>query len=78
MSSAPVTFPPSTSSPPYAGRSSLRTRGTPPTRPRVALAYTEDSRWRNRDEFFQGRDAIRAFLERKWARELDYRLRKEL
>ena len=37
----------------------------------VALAYTEDSRWRNRDEFFQGRDAIRAFLGRKWARELD-------
>ena len=45
---------------------------------RVALAYTEDSRWRNRDEFFQGRDAIRDFLRRKWARELDYRLRKEL
>ena len=45
---------------------------------RVALAYTEDSRWRNRDEFLQGRDAIRAFLERKWRRELDYRLRKEL
>lgn len=45
---------------------------------RVALAYTEDSQWRNRDEFFQGRDAIRAFLERKWQGELDYRLRKEL
>jgi len=45
---------------------------------RVALAYTEDSQWRNRDEFFQGRDAIRAFLERKWRREFDYRLRKEL
>jgi uncharacterized protein len=45
---------------------------------RVALAYTEDSQWRNRDEFFQGRDAIRAFLARKWQRELDYRLRKEL
>ena len=45
---------------------------------RVALAYTEDSQWRNRDEFFHGRDAIRAFLERKWQRELDYRLRKEL
>jgi uncharacterized protein len=45
---------------------------------RVALAYTEDSRWRNRDEFFEGRDAIRDFLRRKWARELDYRLRKEL
>ena len=45
---------------------------------RVALAYTEDSQWRNRDEFFSGRDAIRAFLRRKWQRELDYRLRKEL
>ncbi|QFG24007.1 nuclear transport factor 2 family protein [Actinomadura sp. WMMB 499] len=45
---------------------------------RVALAYTEDSVWRNRDEFFTGRDAIRAFLRRKWDRELDYRLRKEL
>ena len=44
----------------------------------VALAYTEDSRWRNRDELFQGRDAIRAFLERKWARELDHCLHKEL
>jgi hypothetical protein len=45
---------------------------------RVALAYTEDSDWRNRDEFFRGRNAIRAFLRRKWAKELDYQLRKEL
>lgn len=45
---------------------------------RVALAYTEDSDWRNRDEFFRGRDAIKAFLRQKWAKELDYRLRKEL
>jgi len=45
---------------------------------RVALAYTIDSRWRNRVEFFQGRDAIQAFLIRKWSRELDYRLIKEL
>jgi uncharacterized protein len=45
---------------------------------RVALAYTEDSEWRNRTEFFTGREAIRAFLTRKWARELDYRLEKEL
>jgi nuclear transport factor 2 (NTF2) superfamily protein len=45
---------------------------------RVALAYTEDSRWRNRAEFFSGREAIVAFLKRKWARELDYRLIKEL
>src|SRR3954465_4241579 len=45
---------------------------------RVALAYTEDSRWRNRSEFLSGRDAIVAFLTRKWARELDYRLIKEV
>jgi len=45
---------------------------------RVSLAYTEDSRWRNRAEFFTGREAIVAFLKRKWARELDYRLIKEL
>jgi nuclear transport factor 2 (NTF2) superfamily protein len=45
---------------------------------RIALAYTEDSEWRNRDEFFRGRTAIKAFLTRKWARELDYRLMKEL
>ncbi len=45
---------------------------------RVALAYTEDSRWRNRAEFLQGRAAIEAFLIRKWHRELDYRLIKEL
>ena len=44
----------------------------------VSLAYTEDSEWRNRDEFFEGREAIRDFLRRKWARELDYRLKKEL
>jgi uncharacterized protein len=44
---------------------------------RVALAYTEDSRWRNRVEFIEGRAAIIAFLERKWAREFDYRLIKE-
>jgi nuclear transport factor 2 (NTF2) superfamily protein len=45
---------------------------------RVAQAYTEDSRWRNRAEFFSGRAAIEAFLERKWQRELDYRLIKEV
>ena len=45
---------------------------------RVSLAYTEDSRWRNRCEFFQGRPAIVAFLTRKWANERDYRLIKEL
>jgi len=45
---------------------------------RVALAYTEDSRWRNRDEFLVGRDEIVAFMRRKWERELDYVLRKDL
>lgn len=45
---------------------------------RVALAYTPDSHWRNRAEFISGREAIVAFLTRKWARELDYRLIKEL
>jgi nuclear transport factor 2 (NTF2) superfamily protein len=45
---------------------------------RVALAYTADSRWRNRDEFLTGRADIVAFLTRKWAREHDYRLIKEL
>jgi uncharacterized protein len=45
---------------------------------KVALAYTTDSLWRNRSEFLQGREAIEAFLTRKWARELDYRLIKEL
>lgn len=44
----------------------------------VALAYTLDSRWRNRAEFVTGREAIVAFLKRKWATELDYRLIKEL
>jgi nuclear transport factor 2 (NTF2) superfamily protein len=45
---------------------------------RVAAAYSIDSRWRNRAEIFQGRDAIVAFLTRKWNRELDYRLIKEV
>jgi nuclear transport factor 2 (NTF2) superfamily protein len=45
---------------------------------RVALAYTEDCEWRNRTEFFKGREAIKEFLRRKWAKELDYRLMKEL
>ena len=44
----------------------------------VSLAYTPDSRWRNRSEFIHGREEIVAFLRRKWARELDYRLIKEL
>ena len=45
---------------------------------RVSLAYTEDSTWRNRSEFFQGRAAIVEFLKRKWAGEIDYRLIKDL
>jgi len=45
---------------------------------RVALAYTSDSRWRNRVEFLQGREAIIEFLTRKWQSELDYRLIKEI
>jgi nuclear transport factor 2 (NTF2) superfamily protein len=45
---------------------------------KVALAYTENSCWRNRSEFFQGRKAIEGFLRRKWAKELDYRLIKEV
>jgi nuclear transport factor 2 (NTF2) superfamily protein len=45
---------------------------------RVSLAYTQDSQWRNRAEFFSGRPAIVAFLQRKWARELEYRLIKEV
>lgn len=45
---------------------------------RVSLVYTEDTRWRNRAEFPQGREQVKAFLRRKWDRELDYRLIKEL
>ena len=45
---------------------------------RVALAYTEDTEWRNRSEFVNGRAQVVEFLRRKWAREHDYRLRKEL
>ncbi len=45
---------------------------------KVSLAYTEDSVWRNRDEFFEGREEIVAFLTRKWERELDYKLKKTL
>ncbi len=45
---------------------------------RVALAYTEDTQWRNRSEFLSGREQVREFLRRKWTRELDYRLKKTL
>jgi nuclear transport factor 2 (NTF2) superfamily protein len=55
-----------------------KTPGTPCDPQRVSLAYTEDSRWRNRADFVHGRAEIVAFLTRKWARELDYRLIKEV
>ena len=45
---------------------------------RVCLAYTIDTQWRNRTEFLNGREEVKQFLERKWAAELDYRLKKEL
>jgi len=45
---------------------------------KVVLVYTEDTRWRNRSEFPVGREQVRQFLQRKWAKELDYRLIKEL
>jgi nuclear transport factor 2 (NTF2) superfamily protein len=45
---------------------------------RVVLAYTPDSEWRNRTDFLRGREEIHAFLTRKWEKELDYRLKKEL
>jgi uncharacterized protein (TIGR02246 family) len=45
---------------------------------RVALAYSADSQWRNRTEFLRGREEIKAFLRRKWAKELDYKLKKSL
>lgn len=45
---------------------------------RVALAYSSDSEWRNRTEFIHGRDEIKAFLRRKWGKELEYRLKKTL
>lgn len=45
---------------------------------RVALAYTPDTRWRNRSEFLSGRDEVQAFLSRKWSKELEYRLIKEI
>ena len=45
---------------------------------KVSLAYSEDSQWRNRDNFFTGREAIKDFLQGKWERELDYKLMKEM
>ena len=45
---------------------------------RIALAYSEDSEWRNRTDFIKGRTAIKALLTKKWEKELDYKLKKEL
>jgi uncharacterized protein len=45
---------------------------------KVSMGYTPDTQWRNRDEFLSGREEVQAFLTRKWQRELDYKLRKEL
>jgi len=45
---------------------------------KVSVAYTIDTEWRNRSEFLQGREQVRQFLERKWTKELDYKLKKEL
>lgn len=45
---------------------------------KVCLAYTEDTQWRNRTEFINGREEVKAFLKRKWENELDYKLKKEL
>ncbi len=45
---------------------------------KVCLAYTVDTEWRNRTEFINGREAVKQFLQRKWAKELDYKLKKEL
>ena len=61
---------------PRANRWSSQPRTSPAEK--VAAAYTPDSQWRNRDEFFTGRDAIVAFLRRKWEREGEYALRKDL
>ena len=45
---------------------------------RVSMAYTMDTEWRNRNEFINGRDEVKLFLEKKWAKEIDYKLKKEL
>ena len=63
---------------PFKRRASPRTPGIPAIRSACRSAYTEDSHWRNRAEFLNGRKAIVEFLTRKWAKELDYRLIKEL
>ena len=71
-------FRPSPERPPRKRRAWPRTPGIRAIPERVSLAYTEDSRWRNRSEVFQGRPAIVAFLTRKWEKEHEYRLIKDL
>ncbi len=74
----PVINPPSTSETARAKAKPAKKAWNSPDPERCALANTEDSDWRNRSEFFRGREAIKAFLKRKWAREHEYRLMKEL
>ncbi|MFA6964618.1 DUF1348 family protein [Bosea sp. (in: a-proteobacteria)] len=80
----PQTEPPRPPLPPFTAQSAAqKARGAEDAwnsrdPARVAAAYTPDSRWRNRSEFFSGREAIAAFLERKWASEQEYRLIKEV
>jgi nuclear transport factor 2 (NTF2) superfamily protein len=84
MTTNPATPPPTVIAPPFTFETATRKvrlaedawNSRDPER--VSLAYTEDSLWRNRSEFLSGRAEIRAFLARKWARELDYRLVKAL
>src|SRR5262245_39132999 len=84
MTTAPTPTPAPVNAPPFTRQSALlKVRAAEDAwnsrdPARVALAYTEDSVWRNRSEFLVGRDAIRAFLAGKWSRELDYRLVKAL
>ena len=84
MTTSPTPVPATVNAPPFTRQSALlKVRAAEDAwnsrdPDRVALAYTEDSAWRNRSEFIVGRDRIRQFLAGKWARELDYRLVKDL
>jgi uncharacterized protein len=84
MTTSPTPTPAAMNSPPFTRESALfKVRAAEDAwnsrdPDRVALGYTEDSVWRNRSEFLVGRDQIRRFLAGKWARELDYRLVKDL
>ncbi len=84
MMTSPKPMPAAVNGPPFARKSAIfKVRAAEEAwnsrdPDRVALAYTEHSVWRNRSEFLVGRDQIRSFLAGKWARELDYRLVKDL